>query len=58
MNHENQDKMNKTKDFKHAITNQMVSDSERANVAKMINRLPVKTHFGPEETQDQILDSW
>jgi hypothetical protein len=36
----------------------MMQDNERAGVAKMINKMPVKTHFGPEETEDQILDSW
>jgi len=36
----------------------MTQDKERAGIAKMISRMPVKTHFGPEETEDQILDQW
>jgi len=58
MNHENMDRHQKIKDFKSAITNQMEQDKESAGIAKLISRMPVKTHFGPEETEDQILDSW
>jgi hypothetical protein len=50
--HENLDRKQKVNDFHNAITSQMSQDQERAGIAKMINRMPVKTHFGPEETED------